>query len=120
MWPAAKRKFLAAQALLLLPNSRSIVRAAAVPRVAVGAGKISLAGLSSPDPRKAPAASEADWGQAGGCFAPDPGTPLETNENPNRPLTHKWPPVTELSAGEVTRTIWLACTRSVRVQPTPQ
>src|SRR5436305_9129781 len=33
---------------------------------------------------------------------------------------HKWPPVTDESLGEVTRTISLSCTRSVSVHPTPQ
>lgn len=43
-----------------------------------------------------------------------------TNVKPNRPFTHRLPAVTLESLGEVTRTILLSCTRSERVQPTPQ
>src|SRR5207253_10273708 len=43
-----------------------------------------------------------------------------TNWKPNRPLTQRWPSVTELSSGEVTLTMSLSWTCRLSVQPTPQ
>ncbi len=39
---------------------------------------------------------------------------------PKRPLTHRWPLVTEWSSGEVTRTIRSSWVRRDSWQPTPQ
>src|SRR5712692_6678395 len=42
------------------------------------------------------------------------------NCQPNRPLMHKFPCVTELSSGELTFTICPACACTVSSHPTPQ
>ena len=75
---------------------------------------------SESDARPAPASRHPPLAALTPGVDQPPGVRLWTKSKPKRPLTHRWPSVTDESSGEVTFTISLSWTCRLRVQPTPQ